>query len=518
MTQSIKEAYEEIPYPSYVHPQTHPDRLATMAKFFGLNPTPVEKCRMLELGCADGRGLTAFAYDLRDSEFVGIDIAANHIEQGNQIISELGLENIKLLEMDLMKLDESFGKFDYIVAHGFFAWVPDFVREKVMDVCKKNLAENGVAYISFNAYPGCHIRQMIRGMMRYHTKDITGNIERANQAASLVKFLAEIKDTHNAYRYTLQTELKHYEKADIRNILFDDLGEINRPFYFHEFISFAEKFGLQFLSEVNYFEMQDDNLPENTRAMLSQIRGDIVRYIQYLDFMEGKRFHITLLCHDHHKINRDVSPEIMKEFFLTSNAQTESTEPDITGDGVETFYNERGARITTNNPLAKSSLHLMVKALPKYIQFDELLDECRTLINSQASKEDDADTLCKILFEIFSTGLVSIRTHQPKLATVVSEKPFANPLASIQAKQLSIIPNLLCENIRVDDEFTLKLLEFLDGTRDFYALRNEMKTWLESNDSNESIELKEKEKLLSTLDDAIEQNLQLMARKGLLIE
>lgn len=517
MTQSIKEAYEEIPYPSYLHPQTHPDKLATMAKFFGLTPTPVEKCRMLELGCADARSMTAFAYDLPDSEFVGIDIAANHIAQGNQTIKELGLENIKLLEMDLMTLDESFGKFDYIVAHGFFAWVPDFVREKVLSVCKNNLTENGVAYISFNAYPGCHIRQMIRGMMRYHTKNITSNIERANQAASLVKFLAEIEDTDNAYRYTLKSELQHYEKADIRNILFDDLGEINRPFYFHEFISFAEKFGLQFLSEVNYFEMQDDNLPENTRAMLSQIRDDIVRYIQYLDFMEGKRFHSTLLCHDNQKINREPSPEIMMDFFLTSNAATESDAPDIKGDGVESFYNERGAKITTNNPLAKSALHLLTKALPSYRKFDELLDDCRAFIDSKNEREEDADTLCKILFEIYGTGLIALRTHQPAFTTIVSEKPFASPLARIQAKQLSLIPTLLCENLRIDDEFSLRILESLDGTKDFSTLRDDMKAWLESDDSDELFEKDEKAKLLSNLDNAIEDNLELMAHKGLLV-
>lgn len=518
MTQSIKEAYQEIPYPSYLHPQTHPDRFAAMAKFFGMNPTPIEKCRVLELGCGDGLGLMAFAFDLPESEFVGVDIAANHIVQGNEKIQEIGLKNIKLLEQDLMAIDDSFGKFDYIIAHGLIAWIPDFVREKVFSICSDNLTEKGVAYISYNAYPGCHIRQMIRGMMLYHTRKIENNIDKANQAASLIKFLAEIKDEHNSYRYALQTELNHYAQADIRNILFDDLGEANKPYYFHEFVSKANTHNLQYLSEVNYSDMQDFHLPENTRNMLSQIRGDIIRYIQYLDFIEGRRFHGTLICHQNQQLNRNPSPEIIKEFLMTSNAKYESAKPEIVGDKAEVFFNERGAKVATNNPLAKSALYLLVEALPRYVSFDELLNQCRDFIKSKNEKSKDEEELSNILFEVFGTGLIALHTHQPKLTTDISEKPLASYFARLQAKHLSLIPTLLCENLRMDDEFSLQLLEFLDGTRNREILRNEMKKWLESDDATDVFEPNVQKNLLTNLEQAIEENLQLMARKGLLVE
>jgi methyltransferase-like protein/protein-L-isoaspartate O-methyltransferase len=517
MTQSIKEAYEEIPYPSYIHSQTHPDRLATMAKLFGMNPTPIEKCRVLELGCADGLGLMAFAYDLPDSEFVGIDLAANHIEQGNQTIKELGLNNIKLYEMDLMNFDDSFGKFDYIIAHGLIAWVPGFVKEKIFQISSNNLTENGIVYLSYNSYPGCHIRQMLRGMMLYHTRNITGKIERANQAASLVKFLAEIPDTNYAYRSALQSELEHYKQADIRNILFDDLGEVNTPFYFHELISQAEKYGLQFLSEGSYFAMQSFSLPENTQKMLEQIKDDVVRHQQYLDFIEGRRFHNTLLCHKHHKLSREPSANIIRDFLLTSRAVCESEQPDINGDKAETFFNKRSAKVATNNPLAKSALHLLSKAFPRYFLFDELLKECRNFINSNESEEKDAESLCGILFEVFGTGLVSLRTHRPKLTTEISEKPFASPIARHQAKSTSLIPTLLCESLQLDDELSLKLLELLDGTRNREQLRDEMITFIESDDSNELFDKTEKEKVLTNLNDEIENQLRLIAQQGLVV-
>ena len=517
MTQSIKEAYEEIPYPSYLHAQTHPDRLAVMAKLFGMTPTPIEKCRVLELGCADGLGLMAFANDLPESEFVGIDLAANHIKHGNQTISDIGLKNVKLYELDLMNFDESFGKFDYIIAHGLIAWVPDFVKEKIFGISSNSLTENGVVYLSYNSFPGGHIRQMLRGMMLYHVRKITDKAERANQAASLIKFLAEIPDTNYVYRTVLQEELEHYKQSDIRNILFDDLGEVNTPYYFHELISQADKHGLQFLSEVSYHVMQSFSLPDNARNMLDQIKDDVVRHQQYLDFIEGRRFHNTLLCHKHHKLNREPSANIVRDFFLTSRAVCESNEPDITGDKAETFFNKRGARVATNNPLAKSALFLLSKAFPRYFLFDELLKECRSLINSKENEEKDADALCSILFAVFGTGLISLRTRQPTLTTERSEKPFANPIARHQAKTTSLIPTLLCESLRLEDELSLKLLELLDGTRNHGQLRDEMKIFIGSDESKELFDKEEKEKLLSNLDDEIENQLRLMARNGLLV-
>jgi len=40
-------AYDTVASPSLSYPQTHPDRLATLATLFGMSPAPVAKCRVL---------------------------------------------------------------------------------------------------------------------------------------------------------------------------------------------------------------------------------------------------------------------------------------------------------------------------------------------------------------------------------------------------------------------------------------------------------------------------------------
>ena len=53
--------YDAVPYTSYPYPQTHPDRLCTLARLFGMSAAHPTGCRVLELGCATGGNLIPMA-------------------------------------------------------------------------------------------------------------------------------------------------------------------------------------------------------------------------------------------------------------------------------------------------------------------------------------------------------------------------------------------------------------------------------------------------------------------------
>jgi len=77
----------------------------------------------------------------------------------------MGLGNIELQAMDLSEIDASFGQFDYIICHGVYSWVPAKVQEAIMRICADNLAPDGVAYLSYNTYPGWKAREIVRDAM-----------------------------------------------------------------------------------------------------------------------------------------------------------------------------------------------------------------------------------------------------------------------------------------------------------------------------------------------------------------
>src|SRR5262245_52314846 len=164
--------YESVHYPGQAHPETHPDRLATLATVFGLKPAPVEKCRVLELACGDGLNLVAMAAGLPQSEFLGLDLAEKPLEHGRSAIAALGLKNISLRAQDLLQAPGDVGQFDYIVAHGLYAWVPPEVRDKALALCRAHLAPQGIAFVSYNTYPGSHLREMVRKMMLFQIRTV----------------------------------------------------------------------------------------------------------------------------------------------------------------------------------------------------------------------------------------------------------------------------------------------------------------------------------------------------------
>src|SRR6476469_9617489 len=125
-------AYDVVSYPGHSYPQTHPDRLATIATLYGLTPPPPETCRVLELGCGDGANLLPVAYTLPGSTCVGIDLAADALARGQAAAAELGLGNLSLQQLDVTEISRDFGQFDYIIAHGLYSWVPPHVQEKVL--------------------------------------------------------------------------------------------------------------------------------------------------------------------------------------------------------------------------------------------------------------------------------------------------------------------------------------------------------------------------------------------------
>jgi SAM-dependent methyltransferase len=182
-------SYDEVPYESHPFPESHPERLATIASLFSLKPPPIDRCRVLELGCASEGNLIPMAFNLPGSSFVRVELSTRQAAQGRQAIRELALGNVEIRQADILDIDGSWGQFDYVIAHGVFSWVPRPVQDKILQVCSANLADNGVAYVSYNTYPGWHMYGMLRDMMLYHAGRFEQPARKVAEARGLLDFL-----------------------------------------------------------------------------------------------------------------------------------------------------------------------------------------------------------------------------------------------------------------------------------------------------------------------------------------
>lgn len=370
----MSDPYDRVPYTGLPLAQTHPDRLAAIARLFGMAAAPPEECRVFELGCGDGGNLIPMALGLPGSQFTGIDLAARAIEQGRSGAEALGLKNITLLPLDLMEAGAKLGEFDYIIAHGLYSWVAENVRERLLDICRANLAPGGVAYISYNTYPGFHRREMFREMMLKHVNGVDDPRARVRQAIELIKWLSQQRQGSELTRALLDEELHHLTESEWWYVYHDDLEPSNHAEYFHEFMARARRHGLEYLGEADFLEMQGHIYAASTVETLQRFaQGDVVRKEQYLDFIKGRRFRQTLLCRAEVALDRSPRAGELTAMYFAAQANPVSAAPDLRPGVWEEFRGPRGAALRTDDQQVKTALARLHGAWPQSLHFGDLL-------------------------------------------------------------------------------------------------------------------------------------------------
>ena len=486
--------------------QTHPEHLATLGVFFGMKPPPLENCRVLELGCGDGNSLLAHAFNLPDAHFVGVDLAENHIRKAKKSVGELNLKNIEFHQTDVMKMTvEDFGKFDYITAHGLFSWVPEIVREKILLLYQEMLTPNGIGYISFNAFPGAHQRQMVGNIIRYFTKEISEPSEKVEKSVAFLDFLTEHSDEAKVYQTVLKKESERFSKLKASEIFHDDLAEINQPFYFYEFAELLEKRDLQFLAEADLHAMFPHGLAPEAVEFIDSL-DDIIEREQYIDFFRGHTFRRVLFCRKEIELNRRIEPSILKNFLFNSQIRPASENFDLTDLNFETFIGTGGNSIEIDHPLTKAALFYLGQIWARSAGFFEIIDAAREILVSRGYASRDWQTEFETASAIFlqiccQTDLTNLHLRQSKAAAVISEKPTISSFARWQLRDSVDLLTLYNIGITIEDEFTRRLLDLLDGTRNRAEILSEMRSFAESKEvsQDEEIFIAELSKRINTI-------------------
>jgi methyltransferase-like protein len=459
--------YDRVPYPSLAFLQTHPDRLAVLATLFGMDPAAVERCRVLEIACGDGSNLIPMAFGLPGSEFVGVDLAAKPVEAAQEKIRRIGLGNIRIENVDLMDITPEFGEFDYIIAHGVYAWVPEPVQEKILAICGANLSANGVAFVSYNTNPAGHVRQILREMMQFHERGRAGTADRVKEGRNFLESILKATDERSPWKALFQDEMKLMFSRDEKVVYHDDLAECFSPVSFADFAGRAASCGLQFLSEAQLSEVLDPDLSAEVLSTLHQLaQDDVIAFQQYLDFARYRRFRQTLLCHSEISLRRDCAAERVRTLLVASPMKVSGER----GDGAVEFANSRGAgTLTTNNPVVIAVLRRLEEIWPRAERFEGLVRTVLPLI-PEPQKADALAGLAHAMLQLGASTLVDLRTYNLPLAPGVSEKPAVSLLARLMVQEGSMVTTLLHTHLNIEDEQGRKFLQLLDGTRDRHAL------------------------------------------------
>lgn len=440
-------AYDEVSYTGRPYADSHPERLATMATLCGVLPAAIERCRVLEVACGDAANLIPMAYALPGSEFVGFDLAAQPIEAGRRLAARIGLANIALSQLDLADFPANAGTFDYIIAHGLYSWIPAAARDQLLALISRHLAPRGVAFVSYNVYPGCYVRRMVWEMLRFHTQPLVEPAERVAEAQGFARLIAEGRTTDDAYTALMRSELARFSSRDAGFLFHDDLAEVNEPCYFHEFVAHAENHRLQFLCEAELVATSYIGLTAEVRQVMDAL--DPLAREQYLDFAKCRRFRQTLLCHEDVAIERRLGPEKIAGFRFLSRRRG------LAGESAAVEPPQR------EEALPRAILEALDAAAPRALSVDDLAARIPAA---------DRDYLRQMCLAAAQAGAIQLHLHAPDLATTLDPRPMASAVARAQVEHGKSVTNLRHAAVDLDDELVRRMLPLLDGTRDIDAI------------------------------------------------
>jgi SAM-dependent methyltransferase len=471
MTDHALTAYDEVNYPGHPRPSTHPDRLATIASLFGMRPPPVPACRVLELGCGAGQNLVPMAYGLPGSEFLGVDLSRRHIDRGTRLVDDLGLKNVRLLHRNIMDVTVELGEFDYIIVHGVYSWVPSDVRAKVLSILRHQLSANGVAFISYNAYPGSHFRNLARDLMSFHTYRVVDPKEKSEQSRKVLAVLAELMPRDDVYGAVIRDQLDRVRKTPDAVLYHDDLAPDAVSFLLHQVVDDAARYGLQYLSEASLSQSSLGAIPPAVADFLSQIpANEVVAREQYFDFLASRAFHETLFCRSDVRLRRDVGPRCIQNYYLVGRFAPVSGEIDPVGCETAAFKSGRGGTLSTDHRLTQVALLTLEDCWPSAVSFPDLLERTLLRLGAQAEGikarlDEEVEALMTTLFRAYCADQIELHLYPPKLATTVSLRPQASALARMQAKTETLITSLRHGSVLLNDDVTRRFLPIIDGSR-----------------------------------------------------
>jgi hypothetical protein len=413
-----------------------------MGRLAGLDPPAVETCRVLEIGANKGENLIGMAMVLPSAEFVGIDLAEVPVTRGQKTIADLGLSNVRLRRMNVLEIDEEFGKFDYIIAHGVYSWAPADVRDKLLAVARAHLSAQGVAFVSYNTYPGGHIRKMLREMMLYHIGDETDPMRRLERARELLRMMAISRPKSNADEAAVAARAAELLERTDSALYHDDLSDSYEPVYFNEFMAHAARHDLKTIGEASLVDPDAHNMaPEAVVRIREMAAGDVIAEAQYFDFARTRRFRETLLCHAGNTLREGnaegcyaaTSAQEMEDGFLVSSSSI---------------------RMKTTHP-----------GVAEYI---------RRLIGLWPCSERVAPGDAGLSLQLFRLGMIDLHGFAG-VARRASGMPCAARFARYQAARGDAhMTTLWHSTIGLGNEEARKLVGLMDGSRDRAQLAREM--------------------------------------------
>jgi len=449
-------AYDEVPYDTEANTEAHPRSMATLGRLFGIPTAAPSRARVLEIGCGDGEHLIAAASYVPGARFVGFDLSAEAIGRGQHAAGAIGATNVELLHRDVREVRDArdLGRFDYVIAHGVYSWVPEAVRSDVLAVLRDALADAGIGFLSMNALPGWELRRALRILMREAASGAAEPGEKVAAALALVDdlagasgegFVSVLAKAAQEYRAHV-TQATPPDAPFSRYVFHDLLADCNDPFSVPDLEERLRAHGLRIVCETPLLR---------ARAAAPSTEANDLRWLAAQMAESGSPFLQVLVCRD--DAVTEATParplDVVRELHLWA---------DLAPIDGRSFRTTTGAvlRATDDSGLARAA-----RSAPRFVPV-------RALADDEASLAD----LARDLFVASCEGLLTLASEPPAIAKrspsprVTAHVRQRARIASAAQAPSAVLTSALHRSFRVPWA-ELVVIRELDGETDERELR-----------------------------------------------
>lgn len=444
-------SYDEVAYPSTVFQQTHPERLYAMAWLHGLQAPPVDTARVLEIGGGDGLNVISIATAYPHTRLLSFDLSVKAVARGQALIRDADLTNVRVEVGDILEAAESLdGVYDYVLCHGVYAWVPEVVRKAILRLINRVLAPDGVAYISYNAMPGGHLRIAIREMLLRHVGHLTDPEERIATAQHFLEEYGKPQDNDRGVQATMR-EMARGIRSKRGSVLYhDELGDIFAPQSITDIAAAAARHGLHYLTDAGPGILMDGFLQDGAE---DDSQAGIVKAAQMRDDDGIRFFRQSLFVRDSVRPVRRLDNDRIQALWVGVKAER------LDGN----IFKSKGTEFELTDPLMIETIDRLMRAWPRRLRISEITDSA---------------AIIRALFHQWDFGLTELFGAPLPAAESAPERPRVSPLVKAQLADGETHVCSLDQHLRlINEPGPRAFLDILDGRHNLPELE---KLWAET--------------------------------------
>jgi SAM-dependent methyltransferase len=455
-----RDLYDDRPYTDHAYAETHPARIAAVARLARWPAPRVAAARILELGCGRGGNLLPMAAGLPGATLVGVDASGHQIEEARGIALEAGLSNVTLLQARFEEMDIAWGSFDYVICHGVVSWVSATLRADLLERIGRALSGHGVACVSFNVLPGWYDRMAARDWIRFSASSLGRPIEDAT--ASLAWLGAQLSPEHVDARRRLDAVARRLEETGSAYGFHEYLAPEHHPLFVSTFLDEASSAGLGYLGDAIPAATALDLLPAEARERARALGSASAQ--QLIDFVKCTAFRRALLVRaDTARAATwtappELDPQVICELRVASRLRRQ---PPSTSESRQESFADGDQIVQISDVATRRALHELASVAPRSLRFDDL---ARGILPADTAEARRA--LASEFFDLWlATGALDLYEHELAVRSQAGERPVACPVARYHAHRGGVITNRLHQEVLVPDTVVRWVLSRLDGTR-----------------------------------------------------